>query len=228
MSDNCFLVPESSPRIEEQIARDGLWEGELVHTCRDGRLVTVESRWSAVRDASGHVSAVLEVNRDITRRRQLEQTQHAETVARLAFFQQLIDALPSSIYLVYGHDACLLFANRAAQSVWGARWLPDQAMGVFLESFGIANAQGLPMPLSELVTPRAARQHETVRQLQEIILRPNQTSLPVLANAVALEASQGWQLLRPGTEPHYCLPLGVLLGALHPLRSICRWSPGNE
>lgn len=53
-----FPVPLSE--IEEHVEHDGLWEGELVQTCRDGRVVTVESRWSPVRDASGRVTARLD------------------------------------------------------------------------------------------------------------------------------------------------------------------------
>jgi PAS domain S-box-containing protein len=195
-----FPVP--LPQIEAQVEQDGLWEGELVQTCRDGRVVNVESRWSAVRDASGRVGAMLEVNRDITRRRQQAQTVHTETVVRLAFFQQLLDALPSGIYLVYGPDARLLLANRAAQSVWGATWRLDQPMGEFLASAGISitSAQGHRLPLQDLATVRAVRAGETVRHWQEIIHRPNSTSLPVLVNAVALDSPQGWQILRSGAE----------------------------
>lgn len=42
-----FPVP--FPEIEAQVGQDGLWEGELVHTCHDQHLVTVECRWSSKR-----------------------------------------------------------------------------------------------------------------------------------------------------------------------------------
>src|SRR5689334_17141673 len=56
--------------LEEQ---HGQWEGELIHTCRDGRQVIVESRQVLVRDDQGKPSAILEINRDVTERRRLEQ-----------------------------------------------------------------------------------------------------------------------------------------------------------
>ena len=206
------IFPTSLAQIDEQLERDGSWEGELVHTCKDGRVVVVESRQALLREGRGRPTAILEINRDITRRRQLEQQaqeQHAETVARLSFFQQLIDALPSGIYLVYGQQARLLLANRAAASVWGATWQPDQPLSEFLASSGIdiMNAQGRPMPLSELATLRAVQQGETVRHWQEVIRRPDGTSLPVLVNAVVLDIPEGWQLLRPRGQASGALQL---------------------
>jgi PAS domain S-box-containing protein len=197
--------PESLSEIEAQVEQSGLWEGELVHTCRDGRVVTVESRWSSVRDASGRVTALMEMNRDNTGRRQLEQqaqTVHAETVARLALLQQIIDALPGSIYLVYGHDARLLLANRASASLWGAEWRLDQSMEEFLASNGISvtSVQGRLLALQELATLRVVRQGETVRHHQETIRRPNKSSLPVLVNAVVLDLPQGRHVLRQTTD----------------------------
>src|SRR6266571_3860205 len=181
--------PISLAAIEAQIERAGQWEGELVQTCRNGSVVIVESRWAGVRDEQGRLTAIMEVNRDITRRRQLEQAAQSvqtETAARLAFLQQVLDALPSSVYLVYGPDARLLLANRAAASVWGAGWQVDQPMLEFLTTHGIGlfDAQGHPLSSEQYATLRAAQRGETVLQQQELIRRPDGSSLPVLVSAV--------------------------------------------
>jgi PAS domain S-box-containing protein len=42
------------------------WQGELRHTCRNGRQVTVMSRWVTQKDADSHPSSTLEINTDIT------------------------------------------------------------------------------------------------------------------------------------------------------------------
>ncbi len=199
----CF--PSSRADVDAHLEHEGQWEGELTHTRRDGSSVIVESRQMLVRDEEGHPSAILEINRDITERRHLEQAEqvvHAETVAHLAFLQQVLDALPSSVYLVYGTDARLLLANRAAANVWGAEWPADQPMLEFLTSngIGITNAQGYPLPPSQLATLRAVKLRETVLQQQELIRRPGGSSLPVLVNAVALPAQRRWSAPLQETE----------------------------
>ncbi len=57
---------------DEQLARTGHWAGELTHTTRDGRRVTIESRQTATHAADGHV-LILESDRDITVRKQAEE-----------------------------------------------------------------------------------------------------------------------------------------------------------
>ncbi len=51
----------------------GYWEGELSHLTRNGKPVIVESRWSLQRNPEGTPSAFLDINRDITKRRNAEE-----------------------------------------------------------------------------------------------------------------------------------------------------------
>ena len=189
--------PVSLPTIEARLERDGQWEGELTHTCRDGKAVIVESRWALVRDEQGHPTAILEIDRDITRRRRLEQAAqkaHTETAARLDFLQQVLDALPNGVYLVYGPDARLLLANHAAASAWGAEWQADQPMLEFFATNGIeiVDAQGRPATPEQYATLRAVRRGVTTLQQQGLIRRPGGSSLPVLVSAVPLPAQRRW------------------------------------
>jgi PAS domain S-box-containing protein len=198
--------PVSLAQVDGQLEREGRWEGELVHTCRDGSAVMVESRQALMRGAREYPTAILEINRDITQRRQLEQQEqaaHAEIGARLAFLQQLLDALPSSVYLVSGPDARLRLSNRAADSLWGAAWHLDQPMQEFLETRGISvlGMHGRPLLPEELATLRAVRQGETVIHQQEIIRRPNRSLLPVLVTAIVLDPAADWMALRGKAEP---------------------------
>jgi PAS domain S-box-containing protein len=197
--------PASRAGVAAILIREGQWEGELRHTRRDRSTVIVESRQVLVRDENNQPIAILEINRDITerhRKAQAEQTVHAETAARLSFLQQVLDAMPSSVYLVYGSDARLLLASRAASTMWGAEWPVGQPMREFLITSGIElfDAQGHPLRLDQFATLRAVQRGETVLQQQEVIRHPDDTSLPVLVNAVVLPSPHGTGQLLPDAE----------------------------
>src|SRR5438552_5963512 len=65
-------APEPLSKIYEKLVRDNRWEGEVVHTRRDGRPLTMFSRWALDRDAQGNRAYVLETNNDSTRRKEAE------------------------------------------------------------------------------------------------------------------------------------------------------------
>lgn len=63
----------STQELEDILCTEGHWEGEIVHYARDGRRVVVESRHLLTR-YDGGVEFVLEANKDITKRKQAEET----------------------------------------------------------------------------------------------------------------------------------------------------------
>jgi PAS domain S-box-containing protein len=71
------LLQTRFPRPLDQIWRElestDRWQGELVHTRRDGTEIVVASRWAIQRDAQGGIESILETNNDITERRRAEQ-----------------------------------------------------------------------------------------------------------------------------------------------------------
>lgn len=187
-------APAGLPVMEAHVLREGQWEGELTHTCKNGSLVVVESRQVVMRDEQGVPTAVLEINRDITARKRTEQVQtaaYSETLAQRVFFQQMLDALPTSIYVVHGHDACLVLANRAAATIWGREWQVGQPMAAFLQEHAIRieNAQGQEFAPETWATTRALLEGETVLQHQEVIRQPSGRRVPILVNAVPLVSS---------------------------------------
>ncbi|GEM_PF-490679 len=146
---------------------------------------------------------------EITETRKLlaEQEARAKAEAGRLLFQQVIDELPSGAYLVLGPDARLVLANHAAQEVWGAYWAEGQTMEAFLAHSGtqMLAAGGQPLASNELATLRVLRMGEPVHQYQEIIRRPDGSTLPVLLNAVPLDAALLHDLLlpmTPGEEEH--------------------------
>ncbi len=56
----------------DELERTGRWEGELIHTTRDGRHVTVTSRWALSATRAAARVSILETNNDITAQRAVE------------------------------------------------------------------------------------------------------------------------------------------------------------
>jgi PAS domain S-box-containing protein len=80
--------PEPLDDIQHRAAEDGHWEGELVHTCKDGTRLAVASRWATRLGPRGEKLGWLEINGDITERRRIEEqlrhTQKLESLGVLA------------------------------------------------------------------------------------------------------------------------------------------------
>jgi len=66
------LLQTEFPVPLQQIESPDNWEGELRHTKRDGTKIVVASRWTTVRDTNGNPLGWLEINTDITFRKQVE------------------------------------------------------------------------------------------------------------------------------------------------------------
>ena len=66
----------------------GFWQGELTESTKAEREIVVASRWTLVQGRSGQPQSILEVNSDITEKKQLEaqfyQAQRLESLGRLA------------------------------------------------------------------------------------------------------------------------------------------------
>jgi len=105
--------PEAIEKITGVLLRRGRWEGELVHTRRDGTRVTVASRWALRQDDEGRPLAILETNNDVTERKQAEYlTQHVFEIS------------PDSMAIL-GRDYRLQRVNR----VYAQRWaMPAERM----------------------------------------------------------------------------------------------------
>jgi len=71
--------------IEAIASERGRWDGELTHRCANGRSIIVESRWEAQRGPGGSLLGFMEINRDITARKDSER----EALRRTAEIQAL-------------------------------------------------------------------------------------------------------------------------------------------
>ena len=84
-------LPLASSEIYVALERAGTWQGELVHTSRDGRKITVLTRWWTRRDSRSTGTNVLEIDTDI------RALKYAEA-ARI-HFRSLFESTPGA-YLV--------------------------------------------------------------------------------------------------------------------------------
>jgi PAS domain S-box-containing protein len=86
-----YEVEDISVQLEEiqkTLLNTGEWQGELHQVTRYDKEITVESRWTLVRDEEGHPKSILVVNTDITEKKQLEaqffRAQRLESIGTLA------------------------------------------------------------------------------------------------------------------------------------------------
>jgi PAS domain S-box-containing protein len=82
------VFPEPLAEVIRHLNAEGHWEGELIHTCRDGSTITVASRWAPRQGPKGEYRGFLEINTDITEHKkiedQLRHTQKLESLGVLA------------------------------------------------------------------------------------------------------------------------------------------------
>ncbi|MBD1827977.1 PAS domain S-box protein [Microcoleus vaginatus GB1-A2] len=66
------VFPQPLETVTAEFFQQASWEGELQHTTSDGRHIIVASRWTLQRDGEGKPCAQLEINNDISDRKQAE------------------------------------------------------------------------------------------------------------------------------------------------------------
>ncbi|MDM9385462.1 PAS domain S-box protein [Chlorogloeopsis sp. ULAP01] len=66
------VFPKPLETVLTEFLQQGHWQGELHHTTCDGRHIIVASRWTLQRDGTGQPCKQLEINNDITERKQFE------------------------------------------------------------------------------------------------------------------------------------------------------------
>jgi PAS domain S-box-containing protein len=81
-------IPRETTIAAQMVREQNTWQGELHKLTKTGKAVTVESRWTLVRDEADNPRSILSVDTDITEKKQLEQqflrAQRLESLGSLA------------------------------------------------------------------------------------------------------------------------------------------------
>lgn len=139
-----LLETESNPetsQMKDVLSRKGRWDGELRHTRSDGTRVLVESCQVLVHGPMGGPAGILEINRDITRRKQAEESlQRSEQATRA-----LIESASQGIVGV-DSEGHMVIVNAMTERLFGYR--REELLGQPFELLVPANPRTRPMALA--------------------------------------------------------------------------------
>ncbi|MGD0231173.1 MAG: PAS domain S-box protein [Syntrophorhabdales bacterium] len=117
------------------LTREGRWEGELIHTRKDGSELIVLSRQALQRDEAGTPIAIMEINIDITERKRAEIDLQASEERWATTLASIGDAV-----IATDMSGCIVFMNAVAEALTG--WTRgDASQKPITEVFHIINEQ---------------------------------------------------------------------------------------
>jgi PAS domain S-box-containing protein len=110
----------------EQLDDSSRWQGELIHTRREGNEVWVVSRWAVQRDERGRPVATMETNSDITEQKHAEDALHhvrsqLEHVTRISTLGELTASIAHEV----NQPLAAIVTNGEAALRWLLRDEPD-------------------------------------------------------------------------------------------------------
>jgi PAS domain S-box-containing protein len=106
--------PDSLEAIQTSIQKTREWEGELKYISRDGKAIVVASRWSLLRDEQGNPTAILEINRDITERKRVEEKLRIAALYTHSLIEASLDPL-----VTISREGKITDVNEATEKVTG-------------------------------------------------------------------------------------------------------------
>ena len=193
--------PMPLEKIERIVAETGGWDGKLIQHAKDGRRLTVESRWAAQYDERRVLIGVLEVNRDITDRLELEARAERERLQnqlhqarRLESLGELAGGIAHDfnnlLAVIINYTALIADKLEAASSTDGeGRWREarEDLAEVHLAAERAAQLirQLLAFARREIVQPEVVDVNDVVREIEQMLHRTLGEHIELLKLATA-------------------------------------------
>lgn len=120
------VLPMTEDEIASILLKDGAWEGEVTQTRRNGIPLVVWSRYKLLKDEDGRLCGTLEINRDITEKKQAE-----ETIRNLSMTDEFTKIYNRRGFLIFTEQAFKIAARmKQAISLFfadldGLKWIND-------------------------------------------------------------------------------------------------------
>jgi PAS domain S-box-containing protein len=172
------VFPESRKAVDDALAREGRWEGDVRHTRKDGTQLVVASRQALQRDADGQPTAIIELNSDVTERRDAER--------RIWELNRNLDR--RAVELDVANQELESFAYSVAHDLRG----PLRAIAGFTDLLGRGNHIGQGDELGRALINRTTTAARTMGELIDALLELAQLSRRALRIArVDLSAVAG-------------------------------------
>lgn len=149
------IFPVPVEVIDTELYMKGRWEGELIHTRKDGTQITVASRWQLQRGSDNSIS-ILEINNDITARKQAEE----KLSEALDYTSNIIRTSPQAI-IVTDPEGIVLLWNEAAETIFGFR--PDETLGKYYPIIPIGKESEAQNGRNEVLGGETITDYETER-----------------------------------------------------------------
>ncbi len=153
--------PESLEAVIDELLRAGRWEGELVHTRKDGTRVTVASRWVLQRDSAGNPTSFLEINTDLEPQKRAEEERAAREAAEAVAARTALLAESSRVVAEAGPE---LQSTLAAIAEWVAEAIGEGCVirmlsedGETLQRVAVAHVDPARRQVLSQMTERIAR-----------------------------------------------------------------------